>query len=1082
MAKKVFFLSAVLVLASLLSATAQTTPRWLRQNSISPDGSAVAFVYQGDIYRVPVAGGEAVRLTTNPAHDTEPLWSPDGKYIIFASFREGQKDIWAIPSAGGEPRRLTDYGGEQTPFCVSPSGDIYFGGNLGESASSAAFPGWTKLYKINLDEALSVPEGGILPEPVRVSSMNIGAASVDANGAVLYEDVKGMEDPFRKHHTSAVTRDVWKLENGVYTKVTDFIGEDRNPVFAPDGKSFFFLSEQGEKKLSVDDWAGDLNVWKSSLSGGTPVRVTSFTGNPVRYLSVAGNGTLCFSWNGDLYTMKEGEANPSKIDISIKKDRDSKEHIFKTAVDGVSDFAVSPGEKEIAIVSRGDVYVTPVDLKETRRITCTAEQERGVSFGKDGRSLYYASERNGEWAIYKTTLQDKKDKLFSFAVDTKEERVTPVGQTCFQPKVSPDGKKLAYLRNRTGIVVMDISSGKDKVLLEEGVNYSYSDGDLNFEWSPDSRFLLTGYQGGGRMYNEDVAMIDVESGKLTDLTESGYSDVAFRWALGGKAMTWESDKAGYRSHGSWGAEGDIYIMFFDNEAYLDFIKDKDQREIDKLLAEDKKNDKKDTTKVEKVKKLEMDLENRQDRIVRLTPQSGRLGDHLLTPDGKKLYYSVQLEKGRDLCCLDIESGSVKVVKKGFSGPLVLSPDGKSIYTLSMGGVSKGDIKSFSTKNIDFKGEYEYFPDKEREYIFEHCWKEVKEKWYDPDMHGVDWDAVAANYRQFLPYINDNFAFRELLSEMLGELNGSHTGGRYRHGISAPTGRLGVIFDEEYNGKGLKIKEFLPNSRLLAAAPGMEPGDLIVAIEGKEIPAGKPWYNVFERTAGKRILLTVKEGGKEKKVFVVPGSGETEQLYQRWVRNNEKMVERLSGGRVGYVHVKGMNSPSFREVYSKALGKYRNCDALIVDIRYNGGGWLHNDLATFLDGKLYTERRPRGVFMGPEPYDKWIKPSCVVTCESDYSDACGFPYVYRALGIGKIIGAPVAGTATSVWWETQVDPTLIFGIPQVGSFSVQNGRYLENLQLNPDIEVYNDPASLERGEDKQLEAAVAEMLKTIKSQD
>ena len=285
-------LSAVLVLASLLSATAQTTPRWLRQNSISPDGSAVAFVYQGDIYRVPVAGGEAIRLTTNPAHDTEPLWSSDGKYIIFASFREGQKDIWAIPSAGGEPRRLTDYGGEQTPFCVSPLGDIYFGGNLGESASSAAFPGWTKLYKINLNEALSVPEGGILPEPVRVSSMNIGAASVDANGAVLYEDVKGMEDPFRKHHTSAVTRDVWKLENGVYTKVTDFIGEDRNPVFAPDGKSFYFLSEQGEKKLSVDDWAGDLNVWKSSLSGGTPVRVTSFTGNPVRYLSVAGSGTL----------------------------------------------------------------------------------------------------------------------------------------------------------------------------------------------------------------------------------------------------------------------------------------------------------------------------------------------------------------------------------------------------------------------------------------------------------------------------------------------------------------------------------------------------------------------------------------------------------------------------------------------------------------------------------------------------------------------------------------------------------------------------------------------------------------------
>ena len=175
----------------------------------------------------------------------------------------------------------------------------------------------------------------------------------------------------------------------------------------------------------------------------------------------------------------------------------------------------------------------------------------------------------------------------------------------------------------------------------------------------------------------------------------------------------------------------------------------------------------------------------------------------------------------------------------------------------------------------------------------------------------------------------------------------------------------------------------------------------------------------------------------------------------------------------------MNSPSFREVYSKALGKYRGCDALIVDTRHNGGGWLHNDLATFLNGSLYTERRPRGAAASPEPYDKWNKPSCVLTCEDNYSDACGFPYVYRSLGIGKIIGAPVAGTATSVWWESQVDPTLIFGIPQIGSWSIMEGRFLENDQLEPDITVYNDPAAVQRGGDAQLEAAVAEMLKAAK---
>ena len=343
------------------------------------------------------------------------------------------------------------------------------------------------------------------------------------------------------------------------------------------------------------------------------------------------------------------------------------------------------------------------------------------------------------------------------------------------------------------------------------------------------------------------------------------------------------------------------------------------------------------------------------------------------------------------------------------------------------------------------------------------------------MHGVDWAAVGENYRQFLPYITDNFAFRELLSEMLGELNGSHTGGRYRHGLSGNVGRLGVLFDETYTGKGLKIKEVLPGSVLAANLPGVKEGDVILSVDGKPVPEGELWFRALARTAGKRVSLGVKSGGKEKSVILTPVRSDADALYERWVRMNEKKVEELSGGRIGYVHVRGMNSPSFREVFSRALGKYRGCDALIVDTRHNGGGWLHNDLATFLDGKLYTERKPRDVYMAPEPYDKWIKPSCVLVCEDNYSDACGFPYVYRALGTGKIIGAPVPGTATSVWWETQVDPTLIFGIPQIGSWSVSNGRYLENLQLEPDILVYNDPADVSRGGDAQLEAAVKHLM-------
>ena len=191
-----------------------------------------------------------------------------------------------------------------------------------------------------------------------------------------------------------------------------------------------------------------------------------------------------------------------------------------------------------------------------------------------------------------------------------------------------------------------------------------------------------------------------------------------------------------------------------------------------------------------------------------------------------------------------------------------------------------------------------------------------------------------------------------------------------------------------------------------------------------------------------------------------------------------MVKKLSGGRIGYVHVEGMDSPSFRRVFSEMLGKYRTCEAIIVDTRHNGGGWLHDDLVTLLSGKEYVRFEPRGQYIGSDPFTKWTKPSCVLIGEDNYSDACGFPYAYKALGIGKLIGAPVPGTMTAVWWETQIDPSLVFGIPQVGVTAVKEGRYLENMQIEPDILVYNDPASVLRGEDKQLEAAVAEMLKEI----
>ena len=1071
--KRYSYLTLFLVFLSTFISHSQEPARWIRHSAISPDGQTVAFAYQGDIFTVQSTGGEARQITSAQQYESDPMWSPDGKYIVFSSYREGGKDVWAVPAKGGTPNRLTTFSGAETPLTVTPEGDVIYTANILPDAEASVYPTASQLYK--------VPVAGGKSE--RVTSLMISNLSVAADGTILYEDYKGIEDELRKHHTSSVTRDIWCYRDskpgftmnadGTFTRLTSFKGEDRNPVFAPGGKDYYFLSERG----------GNFNVWKASLEGGAnATQITALPVHPVRGLSISADGTLLFSYNGDLYTMRKG-GQPAKLDISVVKDKTVRDKIRRSVSFGATAVAVSPNEKEIALESRGDIFVTSIDHKTTRRITCTPERERGISFSADGRELYYAAERNGHWGIWKTSLTNKKDKYFTFTYDFKEEPVTPKGVTCTDPVVSPDGKYLAYFKDRTDIVVRNLKSDKEKVVMA-GALYSYVDGDLNFEWSPDSHYLLAPYQADGGWNNTDVALIEVESGKVTNLTRSGYSDSNFRWALGGKAMTWTSDKAGYRSHGSWGAEKDVYIMFFDGEAYYKFTRDKEEDEIEKLLTADdkkaKKKEEQDSLKAEKGKidPLVLDLENREDRIIRLTGNSARMGDHFLSPDGSKLLFVQRLEKGFDLCQLDIKAKSVKVLDKGVSGRFFPSPDGKSIYTLGALAIKKLDADTGKGKSVSFSDDYDYYPAAEREYILAHAWKQVKEKFYDESIHGIDWDGFYENYRQFLPYINNNYDFTEMLSELLGELNASHTGARLRTIGTSEIGRLGVLYDETYDGEGLKIKEVLPGSCLAMVYPELTAGDIITSVNGKKVEKGSAWYDVLEYTRGKKTVIAIHTSKKDATVTVVPVSSDTGCLYKRWIRHNEQLVEELSGGRIGYGHVMSMNSESFREVYSRALGKYRNCDAIVVDTRHNTGGWLHDDLATFLSGKAYIDFKPRGQYIGTEPYSKWNKPSCVLICEDDYSDASGFPYVYRQLGIGKLVGAPVPGTMTAVWWENQIDPTVVFGIPEVTSVSRADGSILENQQIEPDIPVENDPASILRGEDRQIEAAVQHLLSII----
>ncbi|MDE6343458.1 MAG: PDZ domain-containing protein, partial [Muribaculaceae bacterium] len=322
-------------------------------------------------------------------------------------------------------------------------------------------------------------------------------------------------------------------------------------------------------------------------------------------------------------------------------------------------------------------------------------------------------------------------------------------------------------------------------------------------------------------------------------------------------------------------------------------------------------------------------------------------------------------------------------------------------------------------------------------------------------------------------------YAEMLSEILGELNASHTGGRYSApGASMRTASLGAFYDESYTGDGLKVAEVLPGGALSTAGNAVEAGEIIVAVDGEPIVAGKEYFTLLEGKAGKKVRLTVEgKNGARRDVTVKPSSSDQALLYRRWVEHNRHVVDSLSGGRIGYVHVQGMNSPSFRAVYEDMFGRHRNCEAIVVDTRFNGGGWLHNDLAVLLSGKEYVRFTPRGRYIGSEPFSQWFKPSVMLVNEGNYSDGHGSPYTYQTLGLGEVIGAPIPGTMTAVWWENQVDPSIIFGIPQVTSADM-NGNALENKQLDPDVVIYNAPADVLNGHDAQLAGAVARLLEKI----
>ncbi|CCY36412.1 uncharacterized protein BN796_00528 [Alistipes sp. CAG:831] len=1093
--KKIFYL----MLTAALALTAQSavselhaaktgstdTPLWMRYPNISPDGTKIAFSYQGDIYYVPAAGGEAVRLTFTEDYEYQPVWSPDSRTVAFASDRFGGMDIFTVGIEGGKAVRLTTHSGTEAPLAFSPDGKyIYFSAAIQDPASSALWSGsWlTELYR--------VPVTGGRPE--QIAANPICSVSFDTDGkSFLYYDRTGSENIWRKHHTSSVARNIfyYNAADGTHTQITVNPGEDRDPIFTAPGQMVFLSERDG----------GSFNVYSAAVDDAeNATALTHFTKHPVRFLSRADNGTLCFGYHGEIYTLTPG-SEPAKVNISILNDNINRTSDLRLA--SVDEIAISDDGEEIALISRGEVFATTGEYGSTKQITRTAAAEEGLTVSPDGKTIVYASERTGRWNLYKATLAREDDMHFAYATLINEEPLLKEGNAERSwPSFSPDGKELAFIEDRHILKVLNLESGKVRQITDGTQNY----GEFEYDWSPDGKWFTLTFTTNRHYPYDDIGIVSASGDmKIHNITNSGYIDGSPQWVMDGNAVIFVSDRLGMRSHASWGSQNDVYIAFMNRQAWEEFnmseeeyalykekkeAAEKSAKEAEEAAAAKSSKGRKDkqespADKDETASKdILVELDGLEDRVVRLTPMSSRLGAAAMTSDGETLYFLSAFERGYDLWELEPRSGSISLLKKGISaGSLAWGKDEKTLYILGR----RPQVMTMSNKQvkpIDFNMEMELDRAAERAYMFDHVFKQEERKFYTDTYHGVDLPQLQKEYEPFLAHINNNYDFTEMISEILGELNVSHTGGRYG-GIPADkvTPALGLLFDMHYDGDGLRIDEVLENGPFDILNSKVHTGTILEKIDGESIKAGEDWFPLINGKQGEYTLFSFYDPATgdrwEETARPISNGLQNELLYQRWIKSRAALVDSLSGGRLGYVHIRSMADGSYRDVYADVLGKYNLRDGIVIDIRYNGGGRLHEDVEILFSGEKYLEQVIQGTIVCDMPSRRYNKHSIMVVCEACYSNAHGTPWVYQHQGLGSIVGMPVPGTMTSVNWETMQDPALVFGIPVVG-YRTKEGTYLENSQLEPDYLVRNKAEEVVNGRDEQIEVAVRELLKQI----
>ena len=1022
---------------------------------ISPDGAEIAFVNGGDIWTVPSQGGEARLLVSHPGIESRPLYSPDGTRLAFSSTRAGSADVWVLTLGSGALTRLTFEDGNEQVDGWSPDGRwLYY------SSSSRDIAGMNDVFKV-------AASGGT---PMAVSADRYAteywaAPAPDGSAIAITARGNSFGQWWRKGSSHLDQSQLVLVRPGArpsYEPVTDGKAREGWPMWS--GTTLWYVSDRG----------GPQNLW-SRPAGGEARPVTRFTDGRVLWPSITRDGRrIAFERDFEIWTLETAGGRAARVPITLRGAGALPAPERVTLTSQFQGMALSPDGKKIAFIARGEIFaVSAKDGGIAARVTRNPGLDGDLAWSPDSRRLAYASARDGAQNLYS----------YDFTTGL-ESRLTNQPLVDVTPKFSPDGKSVAFVRDGRELLALDLASGKERVLATGVLDREPFTSPRSFAWSPDGKwiaFLDTGVRGFTNTY-----LVPAAGGERRQVSFLANAFAgAISWSPGGSYLLVNTNQ---RTEAASLARIDLVPRTprFREDQFRDLFNQEPPRRDRTLPAAAAPSPPPRDSAPPSPKAFEF-TEVRQ--RLSLIPVGVDVFDQIISPDEKWVVLIASAAGRTNLYAWPLDELSTEepvarqlTATSGGKQGIAFSPDSKEVFYLEAGRLMAYELEHRQSRSIAATAEMEVDFEREKLAVFAQGWSMQRENFADPGFHGADWEAVRRTYEPRIAGARSADEMRRLMSLMVGELNASHSGVNPPAGPAAPaTGRLGLRFDpvEQEKSGGLRVSEVIALSP--AAIAGVRTGEWLLAVDGERLAPGSNLDALLLGKAGRRVTLSVGSAaagpGRDLLLRPVTTAAEKALLYRAWVEGRRAETARLSGGRLGYVHLPDMSEGTLAQLSVDLDTENHGRDGVVIDIRNNNGGFINAYALDIFSRRPYLSMQPRGSVVAPARSQlgqrALERPTILITNQHSLSDAEDFSEGYRTLGLGKIVGEPTAG-----WIIYTSNVALLDGTVMRMPFIKITGADGKDMELVPrpvDLPVERPIGESYSGRDVQLEAAVKTLL-------